>query len=46
VAVAVAALRDQVDTYWRRPLTGYADAVHSVEVDPVDPADDVTEENR
>jgi DNA-binding transcriptional ArsR family regulator len=26
---AVAALRDQLDTYWQRALTGYADAVES-----------------
>jgi len=25
--IALAALRDQIDTYWRRALTGYADAV-------------------
>jgi DNA-binding transcriptional ArsR family regulator len=25
--VALAALRDQLDTYWQRALTGYADAV-------------------
>ena len=25
--VALAALRDQLDTYWRRALTGYADVV-------------------
>jgi DNA-binding transcriptional ArsR family regulator len=27
--VAVAALRDQLDTYWRRALTGYADVVEA-----------------
>ncbi len=27
--VALAALRDQLDTYWRRALTGYADAVQA-----------------
>jgi DNA-binding transcriptional ArsR family regulator len=27
--VALAALRDQLDTYWRRALTGYADAVEA-----------------
>jgi DNA-binding transcriptional ArsR family regulator len=27
--VALAALRDQLDTFWRRALTGYADAVES-----------------
>jgi len=26
---AVAALRDQLDTYWRRALSGYADAVRA-----------------
>jgi hypothetical protein len=25
--IALAALRDQLDTYWQRSLTGYADAV-------------------
>ena len=25
----VAALRDQLDTYWQRALAGYADAVHA-----------------
>jgi DNA-binding transcriptional ArsR family regulator len=34
-ATAVAALRDQLDTYWRRALAGYADAV-----------DESTEENQ
>ena len=30
--VAVAALRDQLDTYWQRALAGYADAVeHTTE---------------
>lgn len=30
--VAVAALRDQLDTYWQRALAGYADTVeHSTE---------------
>jgi DNA-binding transcriptional ArsR family regulator len=30
--VALAALRDQLDTYWQRALTGYADAAsHDVE---------------
>ena len=27
--VAVAALRDQLDTYWRRALDGYADVVET-----------------
>ena len=27
--VAVAALRDQLDAYWRRALTGYADVVEA-----------------
>jgi len=27
--VAVAALRDQLDTYWRRALSGYADVVEA-----------------
>jgi DNA-binding transcriptional ArsR family regulator len=27
--VAVAALRDQLDTYWQRALTGYADLVEA-----------------
>jgi len=27
--VALAALRDQLDTYWQRALTGYADAVEA-----------------
>jgi len=27
--VALAALRDQLDTYWRRALAGYADAVNA-----------------
>jgi DNA-binding transcriptional ArsR family regulator len=27
--VALAALRDQLDTYWRRALTGYADVVNA-----------------
>jgi DNA-binding transcriptional ArsR family regulator len=27
--VALAALRDQLETYWRRALTGYADAVET-----------------
>jgi DNA-binding transcriptional ArsR family regulator len=27
--VALAALRDQLDTYWRRALEGYADAVRA-----------------
>ena len=26
-AVALAALRDQLDTYWKRALAGYADIV-------------------
>jgi DNA-binding transcriptional ArsR family regulator len=26
---ALAALRDQLDTYWRRALAGYADVVHA-----------------
>jgi DNA-binding transcriptional ArsR family regulator len=34
---AVAALRDQLDTYWRRALAGYADVV--------DPSNTHTEEN-
>ncbi len=36
--VALAALRDQLDTYWRRALTGYAETVKS------DTAQDETEE--
>jgi DNA-binding transcriptional ArsR family regulator len=31
----VAALRDQLDTYWNRALAGYEDAVHAPE--PADP---------
>ena len=27
--VALAALRDQLDTYWQRALAGYADAAHA-----------------
>ena len=27
--VALAALRDQLDAYWRRALTGYADVVNA-----------------
>ena len=27
--VALAALRDQLDTYWRRALTGYSDVVNA-----------------
>ena len=27
--VALAALRDQLDTYWHRALAGYADAVEA-----------------
>ena len=27
--VALAALRDQLDTYWRRALTGYADVAET-----------------
>jgi hypothetical protein len=27
--VALAALRDQLDTYWQRALAGYADAVEA-----------------
>ncbi|MBI4942478.1 MAG: winged helix-turn-helix transcriptional regulator [Actinobacteria bacterium] len=51
---AVAALRDQLDTYWRRALSGYTDAVRTVDA-AVDPAgatneqtatDEQTEENR
>jgi DNA-binding transcriptional ArsR family regulator len=39
---AVAALRDQLDTFWRRALTGYADAVdiaHAAHADVDDVAD-------
>ena len=31
--VALAALRDQLDTYWRRALTGYADVVEPTRED-------------
>ena len=31
--VALAALRDQLDTYWRRALTGYADVAETTEED-------------
>ena len=34
--VALAALRDQLDTYWQRALAGYADAV----VDGVEPTEE------
>ncbi len=45
---AVAALRDQLDTFWRRALDGYADAVQAVgdihaETDAVE---DLTEESQ
>jgi DNA-binding transcriptional ArsR family regulator len=30
--IALAALRDQLDTYWRRALTGYADVVEATDV--------------
>jgi DNA-binding transcriptional ArsR family regulator len=30
--VALAALRDQLDTYWRRALAGYADVVEATDV--------------
>jgi len=45
---AVAALRDQLDTYWRRALSGYADTVRTVDVavDPAGATDEQTEENR
>jgi DNA-binding transcriptional ArsR family regulator len=35
--IALAALRDQLDTYWRRALSGYTDLV------TVDPAEEVKE---
>jgi DNA-binding transcriptional ArsR family regulator len=31
--VAVAALRDQLDTFWRRALAGYADALTDTDTD-------------
>ena len=31
--IAVAALRDQLDTFWNRALTNYADAVESAETE-------------
>jgi DNA-binding transcriptional ArsR family regulator len=34
--VAVAALRDQLDTLWRRALSGFADAVEQPDGGPVD----------
>jgi DNA-binding transcriptional ArsR family regulator len=37
--VAVAALRDQLDTFWRRALTGYAD-LHDKAEDAGDGVDD------
>ncbi|WP_198950549.1 helix-turn-helix transcriptional regulator [Kineosporia sp. A_224] len=51
---AVAALRDQLDTYWRRALSGYADAVRTLDAaaDPVgatdeqNATDEQTKENR
>jgi DNA-binding transcriptional ArsR family regulator len=46
---AVAALRDQLDTYWRRALSGYADAVRTVvddEACSTGPTDGKTEETR
>jgi len=48
---AVAALRDQLDTYWRRALSGYADAVRTVDAaadaaGATDEQTNQTEENR
>ena len=46
---AMAALRDQLDTYWRRALTGYANAVRTdneTATGAGDQTDDLTEENR
>ena len=45
---AVAALRDQLDTYWRRALSGYTDAVRTVDVaaDSAGATDEQTKENR
>lgn len=41
----VAALRDQLDTFWNRALAGYRDAVDDAAEHPADdPADDPTEE--
>jgi DNA-binding transcriptional ArsR family regulator len=31
--VALAALRDQLDTYWQRALAGYAEAAHAPDTD-------------
>jgi DNA-binding transcriptional ArsR family regulator len=36
----VAALRDQLDTFWNRALAGYQDAVAPPETDPAQRADD------
>ncbi len=45
---AVAALRDQLDTYWRRALSGYANAVRAGndDADAGGVVDDQTEEKR
>ena len=37
---ALAALRDQLDTYWQRALAGYADAVEALPRRPDDPDED------
>jgi DNA-binding transcriptional ArsR family regulator len=34
--VAVAALRDQLDTFWKRALTGYTDIVTDVDMQPTE----------
>jgi DNA-binding transcriptional ArsR family regulator len=34
--VAVAALRDQLDTYWRRALEGYSDVVTDAAAEPTE----------
>ena len=36
--VALAALRDQLDTFWQRALTGYVDAVTDSAEEPTDEA--------
>ena len=34
--VAVAALRDQLDTFWKRALAGYTDIVTDVDMQPTE----------
>jgi DNA-binding transcriptional ArsR family regulator len=42
---AVAALRDQLDTYWQRALTGYADLTGQTQLAEPPPAERQPEEN-